>query len=154
MFRMTKFTGYGVVLLMHMARQPDDETHSVTELANEAYLPLPMAQKVLKRLARKGLVESQRGVNGGYRLARPADRITALDIIDALEGAVALTQCAAELDLGSKHDRCEREAYCAASHAWQEINLIVQNALRNVSLRDMVALEWEKSGLRITISGE
>jgi Rrf2 family protein len=113
-----------------------------------------MAQKVLKRLARKGLVESQRGVNGGYRLARPANRITALDIVDALEGPVALTQCSAERDFGSENDRCDREAYCAASHAWQKINLIVQDSLRNVSLRDMVALEWEKAGPRIFASGE
>jgi FeS assembly SUF system regulator len=137
---MTKFSDYGVILLTHMARQPDDETHSVTTLAGEAGLPLPMAQKILKQLAREGLVESQRGVNGGYRLSRSPESITALDMIHALEGPVSLTQCTVHEtheDGDDGEECCQRQSTCVTCHAWFKINEVLHQALRSVSLSDM-----------------
>ena len=92
MIRITKQTDYGIVLLTHLAAHPDRHFNA-PELAAEARLPLPMVSKILKLLAREGLLASHRGVKGGYSLARPAEEISMAEIIAALEGPIAITEC-------------------------------------------------------------
>ena len=91
MLRVTKLADYGIVMLTHFATQTG--THNARDIAPVVRLPLPVVSKVLKLLAKHGLLESQRGIKGGFRLARSAETITVAQIIRALEGPIAVTEC-------------------------------------------------------------
>ena len=131
MLRMTKQTDYGFVLLSRLALEPA-QLVAASELAEETRLPLPMVSKILKLLARHGLLASHRGVKGGYTLARPAAAITAAEILRALEGPVALTVC-----IDGTPGECDREAFCEVRRPWQAINEAVDSALGRVTLADL-----------------
>ena len=130
MLRLSKLTDYGTVVLAEMARQPA-RRHSAAELASALHLAAPTVSKLLKQFARGGLVKSQRGAKGGYSLARPPEEITAVQIIDAIEGPVAITQCS------MSHSRCGIEAVCGVGHNWQRISLAIRDALRGVTLAQL-----------------
>ncbi len=134
MLRMTRLTDYGVVLLTHIARQPDRLTRNAPELAAVAHLPLPTVSKILKILAREGLLVPHRGAKGGFSLARAAEHITVADIIGALEGPLALTECS-----GHAGERCEIESLCPVSTPWRRINRAVLGALRAITLAEMAS---------------
>ena len=138
MIRLTKQTDYGIVLLSHLAVSSEDHLNA-PELARETHLPLPMVSKILKTLARSGLLESHRGVKGGYRLARSAAAISVAEIIAALEGPIAITECAPE-----SSDECSYEGFCRVRTNWQRINRAVRDALAGVSLEEMAA-PWRGS---------
>ncbi len=131
MIRITKTTDYGIVLLTHMADDPE-RRYNAPELAHEAQLPLPMVSKILKILARDGLLDSHRGVNGGYALSRPPRQISVSEIIAALEGPIAITEC---IDDGP--GECVQEAVCPLRSNWQLINAAIRGALDGLCLSDM-----------------
>jgi FeS assembly SUF system regulator len=130
MLRLSKLTDYGTVVLAEMARQPQ-RCHSAAELAGTLHLAAPTVSKLLKLFARGGLVKSQRGAKGGYSLARPPEEISAVQIIDAIEGPVAITQCS------MSHSRCGIEAVCGIGHNWQRISLAIRGALSGVTLAQL-----------------
>jgi FeS assembly SUF system regulator len=132
MIRMTKQTDYGIVLLTHIARDAAPKVHTARDLAVEASLPLPMVSKILKVLARAGLLVSHRGVKGGYSLGRHPASITVVDIIDALEGPLALTEC-----IGHEPSDCQVEMVCPTRTNWQRINVAVRQALSGITLEEM-----------------
>ena len=134
MLRMTKQTDYGIVLMTHFASAPGAQ-YSAPELAAALSIPLPMVSKILKLLARDGLLVSQRGVRGGYMLARGPAAISVASIVAALEGPIAMTECVEE-GHGQGHD-CLREPICAVRTHWQVINRVVFEALENISLAEM-----------------
>jgi len=131
MFRIGKLTDYATVVMTLLAEQPDG-VHSAAELAGQARLEPPTVSKLLKRLARAGLVSATRGVRGGYRLARPAARISVADIVAAMEGPIGVTQCA------TAAGQCDHEPHCGVRGNWRRISEIVESALRGVSLADML----------------
>jgi FeS assembly SUF system regulator len=141
MFRLSKLTDYGIVILAELARhtlegQSDGECDSLPslsarELATSVDLPLPMVSKVLKTLTRSGALESQRGTKGGYSLARHPDELSVTEMISALEGPVALTQCSEGPAV------CDLEATCAMRGPWRIINDVVHEALASISLADL-----------------
>jgi len=130
MIRITKQTDYGTVLLTHLAANPERQLNA-PELAAETHLPLPMVSKILKLLAREGLLSSHRGVKGGYGLARHAEEISMAEIIAALEGPIALTQCI------SVEGDCAHEPLCPVRSNWQRINVAVRAALEGIALSEM-----------------
>jgi FeS assembly SUF system regulator len=130
MIRITKQTDYGIVLLTHLAAHPD-RPYNAPELSAEARLPLPMVSKILKLLAKEGLLVSHRGVKGGYSLSRPAAEITMAEIIAALEGPIAITECV------SVESDCTHEALCPVRSNWRRINDAVRTALVGISLAEM-----------------
>ncbi len=134
MLRMTRLTDYGVVLLSHIAREPGRLTRNAPELAAAAHLPLPTVSKILKILAREGLLVPHRGAKGGFSLARAATEITVAEIIAALEGPIALTECS-----GHAGERCEIEPSCPVSAPWRRINRAVFEALRGITLAEMAS---------------
>jgi FeS assembly SUF system regulator len=134
MLRMTRLTDYGFVLLTHIARHPERLTRNAPELALAARLPLPTVSKILKILAREGLLVPHRGAKGGFSLARPPEEITVADVITALEGPVALTECSAH---GA--DRCEIESLCPVTSNWRRINRAVLEALQGLTLAEMAS---------------
>jgi FeS assembly SUF system regulator len=129
--RISKLTDYGTVLLAHLATH-QTTVLSAAEVAAATGIALPTVSKLLKSLARSGLVTSMRGVNGGYRLARPPQEISAADVIDALEGPVSITECSAT------DGDCEHESVCSVGSAWQRINVAIRRALEDVTLNDLV----------------
>ncbi len=131
MIRMTKQTDYGFVLLSELAAEPE-KVANAPELAHETRLPQPMVAKILKLLARNGLVRSHRGVKGGYSLARRPAEISAAQIVRALEGPVALTVC-----IDGSPGECEHETYCSVRAHWQRINEAVDTALGTITLEDL-----------------
>jgi FeS assembly SUF system regulator len=132
LFKLSKTTDYGIVLMARLARLGDENPLNARELAEDAELPVPMVSKVLKALAREGLLISQRGSKGGYSLARAPEQLPVSEMIRVLEGPVALTDCA----IGPA--RCEHESGCAVREPWQRINRVVERALSDVTLADLV----------------
>lgn len=130
MLRMSKLTDYGTVVLAQLAAN-DGRLTTAAEVADATHLAQPTVSKLLKSLVRAGLVVSTRGVQGGYALARPPEAISAAEIIDALEGPVAITECSATAGV------CDLSSYCRVGHAWQRINVSIRRALHEVSLADL-----------------
>ena len=131
MIRITREADYGILLMTCLA-QTNGHSQSATALAQQRRLPLPMVSKILKTLARAGLLVSQRGAQGGYSLARPPAAISAADIIGALEGPIAITECS-----GENHDGCARLEHCEVSGHWPRINQAIHTALQSISLLEM-----------------
>ena len=131
MLRVSRLTDYATVVMTCIAAHPDDVL-STADIADETRLELPTVSKLLKSLGHAGLVESFRGVNGGYRLARPAQEITLAQIVEALEGPIGMTECSLA------EGQCERQSVCGVRSNWQHVNSVVDNALRAVSLSDML----------------
>lgn len=129
MLRMSRLTDYGTVVLAHLA----GARHRCTtaSVAAATHLAPTTVSKVLKALTRARLVDSFRGSNGGYRLARPAAEITAAEIIDALEGPVSITECSAE------RSHCDLATVCGVGAAWQRINLAIRAGLEDITLAQL-----------------
>jgi FeS assembly SUF system regulator len=146
MLRISKLTDYATVLLAELARRPADCV-SASLLAEATGLETPTVSKVLKTLGKGGVVDSLRGVNGGYRLARDADQISVAAIVRAMEGPIALTECALEPGL------CSHEAHCHLRGHWRQIGATVEAALDRLSLADLTASEGERIAIRAVDSG-
>lgn len=132
MLRVTKLTDYATVVLTALAAEPD-AVLSASGLAERAGLEVTTVSKLLKPLAQAGLVDSFRGANGGYRLAREADAIGLIEIVEAMEGPLAMTEC-------SVHGgQCGIEKSCGVRANWRRINDVVADALRSVTLAQMLA---------------
>jgi len=133
MIRLSRLADYGVVLTTYLARHPSG-WQTAAELSTAAALPTPTVAKILKRLAQEGVLESHRGTKGGYALARPAREISVADIVKALDGPIALTEC-----MGSETGSCEIESLCPTRINWRTINDAITDALKSVSIADMAA---------------
>src|SRR5687767_3559958 len=133
MIRLTKQTDYGIVLLTRMALHPERQTNA-PELAAEAGLPLPTVSKILKLLTHQELLVSHRGVKGGYGLARPPAEISVAEIIAAIEGPIAITEC---IEHSPSAGECAQEPVCPNRSNWQVINAAVRQALYGITLADM-----------------
>ena len=132
MLRVTKLTDYATVLLTVLAARPGGVL-SAAELAEQSGLEIPTVAKVLRPLAQAGLVEGFRGAGGGYRLARDAAAISLVEIVEAMEGPLGMTEC-------SLHDgACGIEQSCGVRANWRRINDVVADALRGVTLAQMQA---------------
>ena len=132
MIRLGKLTDYGIVLMTYMARNPERVLHTAAELARESRLPSPTVSQILKQLARAGLLVSHRGVKGGFNLGRPPHTISVAEIIEALEGPIALTECSLNL-----RGLCDLEPHCPTANNWRVISRAVRTALENLTLRDL-----------------
>jgi FeS assembly SUF system regulator len=134
MLRIGKLTDYATVILATMAA---DRTRLLTAgaLAERTHIAAPTVAKLLKQLHRAGLVNSTRGLHGGYQLARHPDSISAASILDALEGPVALTQCSA----GS--GQCGIEHTCSVGRSWQKLSIAIRRSLNDITLAQLAGLD-------------
>jgi FeS assembly SUF system regulator len=131
MLRVTKLTDYATLVLTMMASRPD-AVHSAADLAERARLEAPTVSKVLKPLAHAGLVEGFRGVHGGYRLARAPAAISLIEIVEAIEGPLGMTECSVHAG------NCGIEDHCGVRANWRRVNDVVTEALRGVTLAQML----------------
>jgi FeS assembly SUF system regulator len=133
MLRITRQTDYGIVLLSRFAALPRGEVRNARDLAEDDTLPLPMVSKILKLMARAGLLVSHRGAAGGYHLGRAPEAISVAEIITALEGPIAMTEC-----LTTAVSPCAITASCPSRPNWARINQAIGRALEQVHLSDML----------------
>jgi FeS assembly SUF system regulator len=149
MLRVSKLTDYATVVMTLLAERPQD-VHAALALAERAHLELPTVSKLLKQLGRDGLVESFRGVNGGYRLSRAPQDISVADIVVAMEGPIGMTECGAHTGL------CNHESHCGVRGNWRRISDAIETALRSVTLADMLRPAAPRRGrpipLRVAIA--
>lgn len=132
MLRISKLTDYGVLLLAHLAGAPERTAKSARDLAKATGIPLPTVGKILKALSRGEILNSERGVHGGYHLSRAPHLITMAEVIRLLEGGVALTEC----NQSTIH-RCSLEFACPVRGPWSQINQRVYQTLNTMTLSDM-----------------
>ena len=132
MIRLGKLTDYGLVLMTHMAQNSDRSLHTARALAVESRLPLPTVSRLLKELLQSGLLVSYRGIKGGYSLARKPREISVAEIIAALEGAIALTECSTDIS-----GLCDLEPCCPIKNNQRIISHAVRGALENLMLSDL-----------------
>ena len=141
MLRMSKLADYSTVVLSVLAREPQ-RTRNAAELALESSTPLPTVSKILKTLAKNGLLSSVRGASGGYLLAKAPSEISVADIILAMEGPIGLTEC------GSGPGVCVQESTCSLRHHWNRINDAVREALGKVTLAELAVPNRELAPIR------
>ena len=132
MIRLGKLTDYGLLLMSQIARRPL-ELHTARDLAVKCKLPLPTVSKLLKTLLQRGLLASHRGIRGGYSLIRDPHLISITEIISALEGPLALTECSTDVS-----GLCGLEHSCPIRDNQRIINQAIQGALERVTLSDLI----------------
>jgi FeS assembly SUF system regulator len=129
--RLSRLADYAIVLMTHVAQHPA-ESHAAAESAAATRLPVPTVARVMARLCRGGLLTSERGVKGGYRLARPAAQIPVGAVVSLFDGPVRLTRCAQ-----SGPRQCEVESLCPSRIGLQRLNIAVRQALDDVTLAEL-----------------
>jgi FeS assembly SUF system regulator len=138
MLRITKETDYAIVLLTRFAGAGEGAVLAARDLASATHLPQPMVGKILKSLSRGGLLASIRGVHGGYRLARRPEEVSVAEVIAAIEGPIALTQCLGHDAHVPGLDACALEPSCPTRPHWSRINLAIRDALERLPLADLM----------------
>lgn len=132
--RLSNLADYAVITMCQAAEHCGDGRVSAAELARETGLPVPTVQKLVSKLTAAGLLRSVRGANGGLQLARPAAAITVADIVEAVEGPIALTVC---IEAGE----CDFEHGCTMKPHWPIINNALRGALAGIPLTELRAKE-------------
>lgn len=149
MLRLSKLTDYAIVITTTMAAD-DQRIWSASELASHTHLEQPTVAKVLKMLVQGSLLRSFRGASGGYQLTSQPEQITVAQVIEVMEGPIGMTECSVHAGL------CSTEAFCLLRGNWLRISQAVENALRDVTLKDM-AQPWrpdiDLNSMRVQLVG-
>ncbi len=130
MFKLSKMTDYGLVLLSRISEEKD--LISVSQLAEKTHLPEPTVAKLMRLLVKADIVRSVRGVQGGYSLKCNPEDISAEEVMKAIDGPLALTACVEE-----SSETCALLDTCPLCGRWQKINEAVTSALQNITLKDL-----------------
>ena len=139
MLKLTKRADYGLIALRHMASVPG-ATANTRDMAEAYHLPVPLLAKVLQTLTRAGILQSVAGTNGGYKLAREASRITALEVVRALDGPVILTHCFTE------HGTCDQSEACTVREPLRRVHEAILDLLDKFTINDLA----ESPAVRLT----
>ena len=132
MLRLNRLTDYAIVVLGALAHR-QGQTVATVQLAELTGIAQPTVAKVAKTLVSASLVETQRGVHGGYRLARSAADISLVDIVEAMEGPIAVNDC-----VEGAQDPCAVINCCFMSSSWNRVNHAIRNALDDVTLQELI----------------
>lgn len=144
MLKLTKKADYGLIALQHLALSPG-ETASTKDIAEAYHLPIPLLAKVLQKLTRAKILKSEAGTNGGYKLARPANRITSLEVVRAIDGPVILTHCFTE------HGTCDQSDNCTVREPLRRVHEAILDLLNRFTIDDLAESPLAKSrGARLT----
>ena len=145
--RINKLTDYGIVVMTRIATMESKKSHTAKEISKLSKIPLPTVTRLLKTLSNEGLLNSQRGSQGGYSLAQSPATISVASIIEAFEGPITLTDCTKEDDCG-----CSYESNCSAEEPWQKINEIVKNSLENIKLSNMIKTKQDDGFVKLNMN--
>jgi len=132
MIRLSKLADYGIVLICRIAADRPGKIHAAKDLAAATTIPLPTVSKMTKALARAGLLVSHRGVDGGFALGRPATEISVAQVVEALDGPIAMTDCVRD-----DHSGCGVEPTCGVRDHWDRISSTIRTALDGLTIADM-----------------
>ncbi len=138
--RLTAKSEYGLLALVHLARAEGDATEpipvSAREMAEAEHIPIKFLEQLLVTLRKAELVSATRGAHGGFVLGRPADRITVLDLVEALEGPLSPSPCDANRE-------CGRTAGCAAAPVWEKAGQALRDVLGSTTIADVATRQEE-----------
>jgi Rrf2 family protein len=129
MLKLTKKADYGLIALRHLADL--SRGASASDIAKAYGIPLPLLSKILQKLAREGLLLSEQGTRGGYRLARDPREISALEVIRAIDGPIILTHCFTE------HTECDQSGRCPVREPLRKVHEPILGLLENISISDL-----------------
>ena len=142
--RINKLTDYSIVILTNMVINDDKKMYTAKELSEITEIPLPTVTRILKMLSNKELLDSQQGPQGGYSLTKSAENTSVREVIEAMEGPIALTECSDD-DCG-----CAYETSCAVGKPWQKINKAIIDVLQNINLAEMGMKDESQQLLKLT----
>ncbi len=131
MFKLTKKADYGLMAVKHLAQIKQDQSASAKEISESYDIPLPLLSKVLQKLAKEGLLTSEQGANGGYRLAQKPGRISALEVIRTLEGPIMLTSCS------TARSDCDQSEKCNVREPLRRVHEGIVRLLASISISDL-----------------
>jgi len=145
MIRLSKLTDYAVTILSYMGQDAGKALWSSNEITKSSGLAMPTVAKIMKLLAKGELITPVRGASGGYRLAKPMAEITIAEIIESMDGPIAITDCAK-----AAHNRagCSIKNICPMSNGWKKVNSAIIKALASVTLEDMTLVFPEEKSTR------
>ena len=140
MLKLTKKADYGLIALRHLATSRRGA--SAKDIAESYGIPLPLLSKILQKLARTGLLISEQGTHGGYRLARAPREITALEVIRTIDGPIILTQCFTE------HSRCDQSDRCTVREPLRKVHEGILRLLSGITISDLAQDEMPVPAIR------
>lgn len=155
-FNLTRKTDYALVALAKLAKEKlttDGKPLSARVLADQHHLPLPLLMNALKELHRAGVIDSRRGANGGYFLARDPEAISLREIIEALEGSIKVTLCSDESQGETQNACCDLLQTCIISEPIRRINVLLNEFLQKISLKDIVNQDLGEANYLASIWG-
>lgn len=132
MLKLTKKADYGLIALRHLSRQQG--TASAKDIADLYRIPLPLLSKVLQTLVRNGMLSSEQGAAGGYRLAKDPHEINALEVIRSIDGPIILTHCFTEHN--PKTD-CDQSAGCPVREPLRKVHEGILRLLSSITVADL-----------------
>jgi FeS assembly SUF system regulator len=144
MLKLGKLTDYAIVVMVQLAREGENAARSASHLADKTALPEPTVAKVLKTLLKENLVSSVRGAQGGYKLARDPMALSVCDIVEAMDGPIAIVSCVEGSD-----DACPSEQRCPTKGKWDPVNRAIRGALQELSLADMMSQQQSGCGTAV-----
>ncbi len=136
MLRIGKLTDYGMALICSFVKNSSDKPINAKTLSKELGLPLPTVSKVLKILSKAGLLYSNRGITGGYKLSRNPDEIYVGEVIEAFDGKISITDC------GKKN--CKREPICFLTETWKTLGEGIRKIFFKITINDLINKNVEK----------
>jgi Rrf2 family protein len=140
MLKLSKKVDYGLISLMHLARNPDKPHWSAREIGAEYEIPLELLAKILQKLVQRGLLNSQHGANGGYSLRLSPDKINVAEVIQAIEGPFSLTDCVSDDGVCGQFDKCNVKS------PLQRLNDLVVRGLMDITIEQMNREDSDLSG--------
>ncbi len=145
MIKLGKMTDYAVVLMVQLVREGVGASCSASHLSEKTRLPEPTVAKVMKKLSQCKIVESVRGASGGYRMSRSAAELSVCDVIEAMDGPIAIASCVDKF--------CSTGAFCGTKGRWTPVNAAIREALQAVSLADMAGQNKTPQIIQIAVAG-
>jgi Rrf2 family protein len=148
MLKLTKKADYGLIAVKHLSVAGRTGTASAKEIADAYGIPLPLLAKILQKLTKTGLLVSVPGSSGGYKLAKRPDRISALEVIHAIDGPIILTTCF------TAHGRCDQSDRCTVREPLRKVHEAIIDLLSKITISEMSGDACEPGGSTPPISAE
>lgn len=131
MFNLTRRGDYAIRGMVYLAGLPDEQTSSLGAIAQDADVPPQLLAKIFQQLGRNNLVRSYRGTGGGFSLGRSPEKITLLEIVEAVEGPISMNRCLMGKSV------CSRETFCTVHPVWKKVQDKMKDILSHVTLKDL-----------------
>jgi len=131
MFKLSKKADYGLIAMKHLANHPEQDACSANEIAEEYGISATLMAKVLQKLAKQSLVVAKHGSTGGYQLSKQPERISALEVITAIDGPVLITSCV------TNHGNCDATDRCSIKEPLRRVNESILGVLGTVTIAQL-----------------